>query len=160
MAKITIDDYVVKLKCPFCGTDILRTYDHSILTDDLSDEEYEEVIGDSFDLIDGECEHLAIRSDCGFSDPQIIGSWEPEVMILAKAVYDNPEADVETVLNAIHPTTNMNLTPIAKKALPDFDFSASCISVEKFGGPRSWGVTFIHVFLKKKSQLSGASNET
>lgn len=136
---------------PFCGAEIVRAYDHSMISDELSDEEREATVCDSCDSTDGQCEHLAFRSDWAYCGSEVVGNWEPEILKLAQAVEDDPDAGPENIAEAMH-VQNVDLEPIARRVLPEFDFSSSDVFVEKFDGPQSGGPTYMHIFLRKKVQ--------
>lgn len=70
------EEALVIVNCPFCGIEIVRAYDHSMLPDDLDDEEIEEIISNAEDIADGICDHLAFRSDWAYAGSEFTPKME------------------------------------------------------------------------------------
>src|SRR6056297_2608571 len=128
------EEALVVVNCPFCGMEIVRAYDHSELSDELSDEEREEITIDTVDETDGCCEHLAFRSDWAYAGSEYIESWEEQMKKLAAAVSEDPEeTDPDVLSNAMH-VDGLELGPYAEKVLPEYQFESSIVYVEKLDG--------------------------
>lgn len=150
MSEESADDALIVVSCPFCNTTIVEAYDHSILSDDLDDDEREEITCNTCDECDGECEHLAFRSDWAYSGSEVIERWSNQMEKLANAIDAENEDAAETIADAIN-MSETDLDPIAEEVLPEYEFASSRVYVEKFDGPSSGGPTYMHIFLKHKS---------
>lgn len=145
------EEVLVVVNCPFCGMEIVRAYDHSELSDELSDEEREEITIDTMDETDGCCEHLAFRSDWAYAGSEYIESWEEQMKKLAAAVSEDPEETEPGELAWAMRVSGLDLEPYAAKVLPEYHFESSRVYVEKFDGIKCGGPTYMHIFLKEKA---------
>ncbi|HNS15544.1 MAG TPA: hypothetical protein PKM08_09450, partial [Syntrophorhabdaceae bacterium] len=77
----------VLLSCPYCGEIIVTARDHSMLPEEMSDEEREAITCTEAGSDDtgGYCPHLALFSDWAYAGHSILG-WEPEMGLLAARI--------------------------------------------------------------------------
>ena len=75
------DDWTVEMACPFCEKVIVEACDRSMLPDDMTDDEREEIIctEKGFDNCDGHCEHLAFFSDWAYAGSRVEEAWAPQI---------------------------------------------------------------------------------
>jgi len=144
--------YIVTITCPFCSEVIVTAYDFSKMPEDMDEEEWEEVVSESIDGTDGECEHLAFRSDWTYTDSEVLDSYVPQMMKLAEALSEDIEDDAdaaEMIGEAIY-LREVDIAALAEQVLPEYDFASSVQFVEKFDGEEGGGPTYMHIFLKEK----------
>ena len=118
----------------------------------MDEEEWEEIVNESSDETDGECEHLAFRSDWTYTDSEVLDSYVPQMMKLAEALSEDIEDDAdaaEMIAEAIY-LRDVDMAALAEKVLPEYDFSCNVQFVEKFDGEETGGPTYMHIFLKEK----------
>ena len=144
------EEALVLVNCPFCGEEIVRAYDHSMIPDDLSEEEREELTIETVDITDGICDHLAFRSDWAYSGSEYISRWQQQMGKLAASISGEMEEDgPDIIAEALH-VDSKDLYPYAAKILPEYFFECTYNFVEKFDGPSSGGPTYMCIFLKTK----------
>ena len=125
--------YIMTVKCPFCSEVIVTAYDFSKMPVDMDEEEWEEIVNESSDETDGECEHLAFRSDWTYTDSEVLDSYVPQMMKLAEALSEDIEDDAdaaEMIAEAIY-LRDVDMAALAEKVLPEYDFSCNVQFVEK-----------------------------
>ena len=144
--------YIVTVMCPFCSEVIVTAYDFSEKPEEMDEEEWEEIVGESNDDTDGECEHLAFRSDWTYTDSEVLDSYVPQMIKLAEVLSEDIEDDAdaaEMIAEAIY-LRDVDMAALAEKVLPEYDFSCNVQFVEKFDGEETGGPTYMHIFLKEK----------
>jgi len=144
-----LDSCRITIDCPFCGVTIVEAYDHSLIDDDLDDDEREEITCGDMGFTDGECEHLAFESDWCYAGSYIKGKWEPQLtkLVLAAECYEDDLADsIATAINI----DNIDFQKLSKEVLPEYEVKVTTNYVEIFDGPSSGGPTYMHIFLKEK----------
>ena len=144
--------YIVNVTCPFCSEVIVTAYDFTEMPEDMDEEEWEEIVSESTDETDGECEHLAFHSDWTYTGSEVLDSYVPQMLKLAEAISEDIDDDAdaaEMIAEAIH-LKEVDIVALAEQVLPEYDFACNVQYVEKFDGQESGGPTYMHIFLKEK----------
>ena len=148
--------WIVEMCCPFCGEVIVRTYDYSLFTSDLSEEEEEEIrCGTKYlDMWDGHCEHLAYFSDWAYSGSRVEDKWAKEVAAIKGAFGESGlEDDLGfSLLDAVKDEGKKEKIQRQMQAcVKDIEIALEGGYVEKNDGVKgSGGPTFMLIFMRRK----------
>jgi|GEM_PF-2072962 len=157
MKKDSKTPWIVELACPFCKKVIVTAYDHSLLPEDMSEDEREAITcgEDGMDDMDGSCAHLAFISDWGYAGHSVIECWTNEMKSLADALDEGWNDSTKNCFCArkledtIGDNIDNNIEDIIDKVFMDCDHEFIEQYVEKYDGVSCGGPTYRLIFLRK-----------
>lgn len=118
---IGLEDAQVTVSCPFCGEEIVRAYDHSLLPDGLADKEKEEITCITYDTSGGICEHLAFLSDWAYAGSEFIPKLQRKMENIAAAISGDEESIGPRIIENER-QYGEDLHIYATESLPDLNF--------------------------------------
>jgi len=156
------ENWIYRIDCPFCKTEIVRAIDFSMFPANMPEEERDEWMMAGDDT--GSCEHLAFWSDYAYDGPRIEKSWKHQVDLVAKALWrrdqldsgEGKEANIDSVeelsmalSHVFHGCGHLDeLVAVMDPALEGVEVEVDGGYVEQYSGPRSGGPTYMLVFMR------------
>jgi len=160
------EDWIYRIDCPFCKTEIIRAIDFSMFPANMPEEERDEWMMAGDDT--GSCEHLAFWSDYAYAGPRIEKAWKHQVDLIAKSLWrkdrldsgkDN-EVDVNiaevlsmALWDAFHGSGDLDeISVVMDSAVEGVEVEVDGGYVEQYNGPRRGGPTYMLVFMRNSQR--------